>query len=295
MYKVRYRIYYILMALAVIFEIKGLMKATPVWNYWSFISLIFFISTVIFAIKYDLRINPFRKTLERRKTQVNLIKSNQNVYSGKYKTRNNKFINSLALNSEHKCEQENKLNNGNPNQDLAQDYKETKSKDTTNVKFVKEILSYYDEPNEEQQKKLQDICNILNSFYRGLEVYKIEHFKMKSKYGPEKYQWINKEGDIWLYFMGCTDGTHAPDDFKETEWLAFFYKGIAVELNFEEQMTGPRTFKLKNIVTSYPGIQDIQTLLSDNKVSPDEYYSILREVLDLKSYNSARRTGYYVM
>jgi hypothetical protein len=53
---------------------------------------------------------------------------------------------------------------------------------------------------------------------------------------------INGSGNIWLYFLGCTDGTHAPDYFRETEDFAYCYRGFIAKLIFEETRTSDLPF-----------------------------------------------------
>jgi len=94
--------------------------------------------------------------------------------------------------------------------------------------------------------------------------------------------------------MGCTDSTHAPAGFRESEWFMFYYKGFSAELHFEEQFTAPRTFKLKiAFVKGYhiAEISELNTILHENGILVEKYYQILREALDAFRHNSSK---YYV-
>ena len=144
-----------------------------------------------------------------------------------------------------------------------------------------------DELDETGYKKLQEICDVLSVHGKYSQRYcKVESFKIKCAY-QEKYRLINEEGDIWLYFMGCTDGTHAPSDFKESEWLMFYYKGFAVELEFEQQRGAPVPFKLKFVVSNGTVINELQMLLLEKGIFVDKYYHIMRKALN------AQRPNYY--
>lgn len=157
---------------------------------------------------------------------------------------------------------------------------------SSGTSFKEDILSFRGEPDEEERKKLQKICDVLNG--RGIahlvtRGYTVERFKLQSEYRPEERRFINKEGDIWIYFMGCTDGTHAPAGFRESEWFMFYYKGFAAELHFEEQFTAPRTFKLKiAFVKGYhiAEMSELNTILHEKGILVEKYYQLLREALD---------------
>lgn len=165
------------------------------------------------------------------------------------------------------------------------------------IYFKEEILSFRGEPDEEERIKLQKICDVLNG--RGIvhlisQGYTVEKFKHQSEYTPEKRRFINAEGDIWIYFMGCTDGTHAPAGFRESEWFMFYYKGFAAELHFEEEFTAPRTFKLKiAFVKGYhiAEISELNALLYEKEILVEKYYQLLREALNAYRPNSS---NYYV-
>lgn len=168
---------------------------------------------------------------------------------------------------------------------------------SSGTSFKEDILSFRGGPDEEERKKLQKICDVLNG--RGIVHlvtlgYTVERFKLQSEYRPEERRFVNKEGDIWLYFMGCTDGTHAPAGFRESEWFMFYYKGFAAELHFEEQFTAPRTFNLKiAFVKGYhiAEISELNTILHEKGILVEKYYQLLREALDASRPNSS---NYYV-
>lgn len=48
---------------------------------------------------------------------------------------------------------------------------------------------------------------------------------------------------MWLYFVSCTDSTHAPRGFLETETLLFDYKGFVVELCFQQDVKDYQSIK----------------------------------------------------
>jgi hypothetical protein len=58
---------------------------------------------------------------------------------------------------------------------------------------------------------------------------------------------INRTGNIWLYFEGCTDGTHAPSSYREEERYVLCYRDFIACLFFIEIRKGdpsyvPRTY-----------------------------------------------------
>ncbi|MDR2689686.1 MAG: hypothetical protein LBB76_08015 [Azoarcus sp.] len=53
---------------------------------------------------------------------------------------------------------------------------------------------------------------------------------------------INRTGSIWLYFEGCTDGTHAPSGYREEERYVLCYRGFVAFLDFGEVRKGDLSY-----------------------------------------------------
>ncbi|KGK91269.1 hypothetical protein DP73_04735 [Desulfosporosinus sp. HMP52] len=158
--------------------------------------------------------------------------------------------------------------------------------------FKEETLGYQDEPDTLLKNTLQEFCDILNQSIGDiyLKKYTMEHFKSRYRYAPLASRLINYERDVWLYFIGCTDGTHAPADFLESEWLLFYYKGFVIRLDFEEHRAARRTFKLKRITSKLQVIHDKTELnkkLAEQGIEPNQYHTMLQIALN------TLRSNYY--
>ena len=164
------------------------------------------------------------------------------------------------------------------------------------ARFKRETLSYSGELTGAERERLQEICQLLNG--RGIlrvlsKGYTVEGFRIKNSYEPKAYRLIDSKGDIWLYFLGCTDGTHAPEGFRETEWFLFCYKGLAAELHFEQQFTSPVSFLLKQVYTDEYrdiGVSGLNALLREKGIPSEEYYQALKDALDA---HCGDRRNYY--
>lgn len=156
--------------------------------------------------------------------------------------------------------------------------------------FKEETLSYYDELDASLQNTLQIFCDVLNK--NGiqdifLKAYSIDSFKSKYKYSSVASRYINYKGDIWLYCIGCTDGTHAPADFLESEWLLFYYKKFAIRLNFEENKKGNPKFKLDHMTINMHIItkSQLDQILEEEGFDQVHYYHMLQLALNVYRSN----------
>lgn len=155
--------------------------------------------------------------------------------------------------------------------------------------FKEETLGFIGETDTLSQSTLLEFCDILNQNSIS-SIYTVEHFRSMSKYDLMNRRLINYERDVWLYFMGCTDGTHAPMDFLESEWLIFYYKGFVIRLDFEEHRATRCTFKLKLITTNKQVINSKNELnhkLEEQGIAPNQYHMMLQIALN------TRRPNYY--
>lgn len=103
-----------------------------------------------------------------------------------------------------------------------------------------------------EQKELSDgmleskfICKVMSKEERqkALEEYSIFDFFHNGFYED---RWvINQNEDIYLIYISCTDGTHAPDDFVETCKFFMNWKGTPLLIRLAD------SYSYKGVVITY--------------------------------------------
>lgn len=150
--------------------------------------------------------------------------------------------------------------------------------------FKEEVLGYYDEPNPSLRNTLHEFCKILNQNISMLfRDYTVDSFKAKSQYHTLARRYINRKRNMWLYFVSCTDSTHAPRGFLETETLLFYYKGFVAELCFQQDAKDRWFFKLNDIIINKKEVLDKEGLtkrLEQTGIDPHHYYKMLQAALN---------------
>ncbi|HPT76103.1 MAG: hypothetical protein GX198_00995 [Epulopiscium sp.] len=154
--------------------------------------------------------------------------------------------------------------------------------------FKKELLAYYGEPERALQNKLCEFCEILNQNVISAK-YTVESFRVQDDDENDilPSRLINRDGDIWLYFVGPADDTHLLSDNLETERLLFYYKGFVTCLFFSKNKTDKGFFKLNAFFVNKQEIDKDELIekLKENGIDSNEYHEILQIVLNNLHFN----------
>ncbi|WP_037587593.1 hypothetical protein [Stenoxybacter acetivorans] len=153
------------------------------------------------------------------------------------------------------------------------------------MELIEEVFTYKNEYSDEQRKKLQNICDVINPFnYNWQDDWTVENF-VKGKYSADKTRLVNQSGDIWLMYYGGTDGTHAPAGFLESTYYIYYFKGFTVQLNFEEQAGGKLLFLLETVDLSRDnrsiGIDELFNVLDENNIDKYDYISYVQQAISI--------------
>ncbi|MDR3056294.1 MAG: hypothetical protein LBU53_12980 [Zoogloeaceae bacterium] len=148
------------------------------------------------------------------------------------------------------------------------------------LEFFQEVLTgeYGEVNNEERRNKLQNICDTINSCADKRNKRSVESFEWRPSWKERRF--INESKDVWLMLIGCTDGTHSGN--LEDEWFLYYFKGFAVQLNFEQQQTNYGCFKLETVNTANANrisVSEFYLVLHANNISEDEYFFVLKQAL----------------